>query len=77
MSGKYKIDIPQSIAYLEGKGLIAVAMNPHTIRITIPGSGLKWDWFHTTGTLLRHQDGGTRREDMVYLSAQALSLIHI
>ena len=54
MSQKNKIDIPQSIASFEEKGLMASFLNPHAIRIQVPGSSLKWDWFHTTGTLLKH-----------------------
>lgn len=54
-----KINVKDSIEMFSAYGLHAFAFNFYQIRITHLESRILYDWYHTTGSLVRYLENGS------------------
>lgn len=69
-----KIDLLESMRIFQAYGLKPHSINFYQIRLQDDESGHIWDWYHTTGTLVRVIDG-SQKSAGIYRESEDVAIV--
>lgn len=74
MARRYHVNQQECIELFSAFGISSRSLNYYTLRLKPDEQpGIMFDWFHTTGTVVKHKNGVPKRVSGVYPDAEKLA----